>query len=66
MINAAITARACGIKTLAITGSGGGKLAEIADLTIRLPANAPFEVQEYTLPVYHTLCAMLEAAIFSE
>ncbi len=66
VVNAAITAKACGIKTLAITGGSGGKLAAIADTTVCLPANTPYEVQEFTLPVYHALCAMLEAELFSE
>ena len=66
VVNAAITAKACGIKTVAITGGSGGKLADLADVTVRLPANTPFEVQEFTLPVYHALCAMLEAELFTE
>ena len=42
----------------------GGKLAEICDIAIRVPATETFMVQEYHLPVYHALCAMLEARFF--
>lgn len=64
VVNAAKTAKAKGIKTLAVTGMKDSKLSALADITVRLPAGTPFEVQEYTLPVYHALCAMLEAELF--
>ncbi|MBQ7689013.1 MAG: SIS domain-containing protein [Clostridia bacterium] len=64
VVNAAKTARAAGIQVVAITGETGGEIATFADAVIRLPAKEPFAVQEYTLPVYHALCAMLEADNF--
>ena len=64
VVNAAIAAKAAGIKVISITGASGGGLAAYADAAIRLPADAPAPVQELTLPVYHALCAMLEAAYF--
>ena len=57
-------AKAFGVKTIALTGEGGGKLAGLCDITIRVPARETYRVQEYHLPVYHALCAMLEAEIF--
>ena len=66
VVNAAKTAKAKGIKIIGITGESGGKLAGYCDECIKLPANTPFEVQEYTLPVYHALCAMLEAQLFKQ
>lgn len=66
VVNAAIAAKACGIRSVGITGSGGGKLGAIADVTIRLPADETFQIQELTLPVYHALCAATEAEIFAE
>ena len=64
VVNAAKTAKAKGIKTLALTGMRDSRLSALADVTVKLPAATPFEVQEYTLPVYHALCAMLEAEMF--
>ena len=64
VLNAVIAAKACGIRSIAITGSGGGKLADIVDATIRLPASETYRIQEYTLPVYHALCAATEAEMF--
>lgn len=66
VVKAAETAKAAGIRTVAVTGDTGGKLSAFADVTVKLPAHTPFEVQELTLPVYHALCAALEAELFSE
>jgi D-sedoheptulose 7-phosphate isomerase len=48
------------IKTVLFTGASGGKCAEIADISVTVPAESSFEVQEYHLPIYHALCMMLE------
>ena len=60
------TGKALGLKTLGMTGERGGKLAELCDCTIRVPAQSPADVQEYHLPVYHTLCSMLESKFFED
>lgn len=57
-------AQAMGLPTIAMTGEKGGRLATLADVTIRVPAATPADVQEYHLPVYHALCAMVEATFF--
>lgn len=59
--HAAAVARAKGMKVLAMTGAGGGRLAGLADVTIAVPERETALVQELHLPVYHALCAMLEA-----
>ena len=66
VVNAVLTSKATGIVSVAITGEKESRLSELADITIMLPANTPFEVQELTLPVYHALCAAVEAELFSE
>ena len=58
------TGKALGMTTIALTGGTGGLLAKICDCAIVAPANAPADVQEYHLPIYHTLCAMIEAKFF--
>ncbi len=62
---AARTARALGGKTLAVTGESGGRLALLCDVCVRLPSCDTASIQELTLPVYHTLCALLEDAFFA-
>ena len=57
-------ARAMGLKTIGLTGGKGGRLREICDCAVIAPANTPADVQEYHLPIYHTLCAMVEAKFF--
>ncbi len=64
IVNAAITAKAMGGKCISITGESGGKISNIADVTIKLPSNITAGIQEYTLPVYHCICAMLEEEFF--
>jgi len=66
VVAAAKVARAFGIKVISLTGAGGGKLAPLANVTIRVDARDVPDVQELHLPVYHWLCAELEAALFGE
>ena len=65
VVRAVRTANALGIDTVGITGADGGKLADLCTVCIRLPETETYKVQELTLPVYHALCAALEAHYFS-
>ena len=64
VLNAAKLAKAKGMRVLAMTGEGGGELAKVADLTLRVPSNETYRIQEYHLPVYHFLCAEVERILF--
>lgn len=64
--NAAVTARALDCKVVSITGKDGGKLKKTSDACVVLPSFDTARVQEYTLPVYHVLCAALESEFFDE
>lgn len=66
VVNAVVTAKALKGSAVAITGDGGGKLSELCDEVVKLPSSDTAFVQELTLPVYHTLCAMLEEEFFGE
>lgn len=57
---AAQAARARGMKVLGFTGRGGGKLKELSDVCIRVPADETYKIQEYHLPIYHAISLMLE------
>jgi D-sedoheptulose 7-phosphate isomerase len=63
--NALCAARAVGMTTLCLTGADGGKMAGMCDIAIKVPATRTFEVQELHLPVYHCICASVEARFFS-
>jgi D-sedoheptulose 7-phosphate isomerase len=60
VIKALQVAKAKQIKTVAFTGSDGGECAKIADCCIKVPETETYRIQEYHLPIYHALCAMLE------
>ena len=64
VVYAAEVAKALDMKVIAITGENGGRLAQLSDAAICLPAMQTHEVQELTLPLYHALCLMLEEHFF--
>lgn len=66
VLDAAIVAKAVGIKVICLTGKQGGELAKIADVAIRVPENETYKIQELHLPVYHCLCMMLEERFFGK
>ena len=66
VVNAAKAAKALGICTVALTGGTGGKLKDLCDVVICVPASETYRIQEYHLPVYHALCAQVEENLFGE
>lgn len=64
-VYAAMVAKAKNIRVIAMTGSKNSKLREIADYCICVPAEETYRIQEYHLPIYHALCAMLESEIYA-
>jgi len=66
VIAALRVARAMGVKTVGLTGRNGGRMREYCDVCICVPETETYRVQELHLPVYHALCAMLEAEFFAE
>lgn len=62
--NAAIVGKALGLFTVGMTGENGGALKKYCDTVIRVPSDETYRIQEYHLPVYHALCAMLEQEFF--
>lgn len=61
---AAITAKAKGMKVVALTGKDGGALDALADVNMIMPSRETYQIQELHLPVYHCLCLMLEEYFF--
>lgn len=64
VIYAMIVAKAKGMKTIALTGKDGGKLAKLADVSIIVPEQETYKIQELHLPIYHCWCLMLESKFF--
>lgn len=61
---AAEVARAMGVGAIALTGERESRLSELCGLCIRVPQTETYRVQELHLPVYHYLCAEVEARVF--
>jgi len=66
ILDAAITARANGLKVIGLTGETGGKLGAFCNILINVPGKRTAYIQELHRPVYHTLCRMVEDEIFGE
>ena len=64
-VNAALVAKAKGMKVISLTGQDGGRLSALSDAAVRVPETETYRVQELHLPVYHALCAAVEEALFS-
>ena len=58
------TAIALEMKTIGLSGEKGGRMSDIVDVCIRVPATEVHRIQEYHLPVYHCICLMLEDTFF--
>lgn len=64
ILYAAVTAKAKGMKVIALTGKDGGKVKDISDVRIIVPEDETFKIQELHLPIYHCLCLMLEREFY--
>lgn len=66
VIYALAVAKAIGVKTVVLTGKTGGKCKALADISIVVPENETFKIQELHLPVYHALCLTIEEYFWKE
>jgi D-sedoheptulose 7-phosphate isomerase len=57
-------AEAAGLRTVTLTGADGGKAAAAAQISIRVPTDDTARAQEACLHLGHTICEMVEAALF--
>lgn len=55
-----------GMKVILLTGKFGGKLKEISDININVEEEETYIIQEYHLPIYHTICLGVEKEMFGE
>jgi D-sedoheptulose 7-phosphate isomerase len=57
-------ARAKGLVTVGMTGRGGGRLPELCDHCLRTPSDETPRIQEGHIAMGHTICWLIERAIF--
>ncbi len=56
-------AKELGLKTVAITGMGGGRCAEYADVLIAIPSDYTPHIQEVGMVIYHCICEIIECSM---
>ena len=59
-------ARLKGIKTFGLTGGSGGKMRDLCDHCLCVPSDDTPRIQEAQIVIGHTLCAMVELAMFED
>ena len=65
VVTALKVGRAFGLKTIGLTGSKPSQMDALCDVILKAPAEETFKIQEFHLPIYHTLCIMIEREQFS-
>ncbi len=66
VLKAVSLARKRGAKVLGMTGRGGGKLKELCDVVLCVPADSSPPIQEGHLVLLHILCGLLEQGAFAK
>ena len=57
-------ARRMGVRTVALTGRGGGEMKEVAEFCIAVPSDATNNIQEMHIAVGHLVCELVEREIY--
>lgn len=63
VVAAVEAAMEAGVTTIALTGRTGGRLRELADLTIRVPSDSIEQVEDAHMAIAHALCVSARAAL---
>ena len=64
VLRAFTVARTFGLTTIGLTGSRAAHLDPLCDILLKAPASETHKVQELHLPIYHTICLMVEQELF--
>ena len=59
-------AKIMGLTVVAMTGRRGGRLRHLSDVSICVPADESYTIQEFHLPIYHMLCLATENEFFGD
>lgn len=60
------TAKDHGVKVIGLTGRNGGRLKDIADLSIIVPSDNTQRIQEAHITIGHIICHLVERELFGE
>lgn len=64
VVNAIVEAKKQGMITIGFTGLSGGKIADIADICIKVPSKNTARIQEVHILVGHVICEEIENTLF--
>ena len=64
ILRALTVARAFGVKTIGLTGTRPGGMDALCDILIKAPCTETHKIQELHLPIYHTICLLVEQELF--
>jgi D-sedoheptulose 7-phosphate isomerase len=64
ILRALTVARAFGVQTIGLTGSRAGAMDALCDIVIQTPGTETHKIQELHLPIYHTICLLVEQELF--
>lgn len=59
-------ARAAGLRTIGLTGAGGGEVAAYSDVLLAVPVRETPQIQEAHMVTYHSICSMVEQRLFGK
>lgn len=65
ILYASCAAKAKNIAVIGLLGRDGGEMKRFCDAAIVVPETETYKIQELHLPIYHTLCLMLEEHFFA-
>ena len=66
ILKAAEMAHSKGVTVIGLTGATGGKLKDMADLTIMVPSDDTARIQEAHITIGHIICHLVEEGLFNE
>ncbi len=66
ILDAFAVAKEKGITTVAFTGHGGGKMKDLADITLNVPSDITNNIQEMHIACGHMICGLVEEYFFGD
>ncbi len=66
VVQAILAAKEKNIRTVALLGKSGGKIAEMADDAIVVPSNVSQRIQEGHITIIHIWCEIIESTLFPD
>jgi D-sedoheptulose 7-phosphate isomerase len=64
VVNGLRGAKLAGLRTIGLTGSSGGLMAEHCDVLLAVPLSETPRIQEAHVVTYHAVCSAVEARLF--